>query len=556
MFNEDGKIAVIFNGEIYNHKILRKNLEEKGHKFSSKCDTEVILHGYEEYGEKISSLLEGMFAFVLLDIKKKKLILSRDRIGQKPLYYYHKNGKLIFASEIKAILLDEEVEREIDYQCLSDYLTLRYSQGGKTIFKEIKKLEPGKYIVYEKYGIKIKSYWSLPKFTNKSKPSVTSLDKLISSAIEKRLMSDVPIGVFLSGGLDSSSIVAYLSKFTENIRTFSIGFNHPTDETKYARIIADKFNTKHTEINSSSNILKDLPKVVWHFDEPMADPASLPTYILSKEVSKNVKVVLAGEGGDEVFGGYQALNYIKHLYSIKKIPGIIRKKIMANVLLASSNFFEYPRKQILKLSSEILKESDNPKESYKKMCYFPFEKEKSMIFPDNKKLNFQTNLDLYLNKNRDLKNGAFEYYFKEYLPNDLLMKADKMGMAASLEIRSPYLDIDLVNYSIGLNNRYKQERYLFRKTVGKYLPRIIMKKKKQGFTLPLSKWFSKEEFNSVLSPHFEDLLKRKILEGKELKKIINNPKGFKNDHRLWVLLNFELWNKIYIDSIPHKKIKI
>jgi len=565
MFNENQDIVLVFNGEIYNFPSLRKELEEKGHKFISNSDTEVIIHGYEEYGEAIPNYLEGMFALALYDIKKRKLILARDHIGEKPLYYYFnkKDGKLIFASEIKAILL-ADVKRKINFQCLSDYLSLRYSPDGITMFDGIKKLEPGDYLVYnlsEKGKIKIKKFWNFPEFSSKIKPDTKILDNLIKEAIKKRLMSDVPLGVFLSGGLDSSTLVAYLSKLREaniidKIKTFSIGFNDSTDETKYARIIAEKFNTEHKEIISSKNIFHFLPKVIWHLDEPLADPAILPTYVLSKEVSKYVKVALAGEGGDEVFGGYQAFNYINYLKIIKKFPGFFRKKLASKSLLLISDFFKYPNKQVLKLSSEILEESDDLKKSFRKMCYFPFEEKDKEKILKKKNINFQPVIDTYLAKNKDVKNAALEYYFKELMPNDFLVKADKIGMANALEIRVPYLDLSLIKYSASLDNKYKQNRALFRQTVKKFLPKEIMKKKKQGFTLPISNWFCKKDFNAMLMPHFLDLSKRKIFDDKELKKIILNPTSFRNDHRLWTLLNFELWCKIYLDNIPYEKIKL
>jgi asparagine synthase (glutamine-hydrolysing) len=557
MYNEDKTIVLVFNGEIYNFKILRKELEREGHNFISDSDTEVIIHGYEQYGERIFSLLDGMFALAILDLKNRKLLLARDRIGIKPLYYYHKE-KFIFASEIKSILIDKEVKREINFQCLSDYLTLRYSTGDKTMFNGIKKLEPGKYLVYKNSKIELKDYWKFPKLANKSNPSTKVLDKLIESSIKKRLMADVPIGVFLSGGLDSSTMVAYLSRFNKNIQTFSVGFGDITDETKYARRIADTFNTDHTEMILDKEILSILPKVVWHLDEPMADPANLPTYLLSEKVSQKVKVALSGEGGDEVFGGYHTFNYIKKFLLARKIPGFLRDQVIGNSCLLFSNFFKYPKKQMLKLSSELLKEK-NLKKSYKKLFYFPFdEKDKAKIFPKNssEKIDLSTSFDSYMNESKDLKNNVFLYYFKDWLPNDLLIKADKMGMANSLEIRVPFLDTNLIKYFFGLDNKYKQDRYLFRKTVGKLLPKSILKKKKQGFTLPLSNWVHKKEFLSRLNPHFNDLSKRKIFNEVSYKKIIKNPSHFKNDHKMWVLLNFELWCKIYLDKLNYSKIII
>jgi len=558
MFNEDKTVAVIFNGEIYNFKKIREILVKKGHVFLSNSDTEVIVHGYEDFGEKIFSMLDGKFAIAIWDIKKKKAIIARDRLGVKPLYYYIKGNKFIFASEIKSILLDETVERKINMQCLADYLSLKFSPGEETMFAGIKKLLPGNYMIYENQKISFHKYWQLPEFSTSSIPDPNTFDELMESSIRKRMMSDVPIGVFLSGGLDSSTIVAYLSRMTDNIRTFAIGFNDPTDEFKYASLVAEKFNTQHEEVVSNQDILSFLPKIVWHMDDPMADPASLPTYILSEYVSKDVKVVLAGEGGDEVFGGYQVLNYLNPLKKVLAIPYFVRKNIFSPIALLASDLFKYPNKQILKLGSEMLAEDDLIK-AYRKMFYVPFEeKEKRDILPEEYKDKLKLTTVLYenLNKYPDPRTGAYSYFFKEELPNDLLLKADKMGMAHGLEIRVPFLGYKLVEYSCGLDNKYKQNRYLFRKVVSKMLPRKIMNRKKQGFTMPISNWFPQKDFFARIEPHLEDLSKRKIFDDSFYRKIITNPQGFRNDHRIWTLLNFEMWNKVYLDKISPKKISI
>lgn len=559
MLNENNKIAVVFNGEIYNYKILKENLEKKGHKFQSSSDTEVIIHGYEEYGEKICSLLEGMFAFAIWDVRSKKLLLARDRIGKKPLYYYFKNGKLIFGSEIKSMLLYDEISRKIDSQCLSDYLELRYSPGNRTMFEEIRKIEPGTYLTLCNSKIEVRRHWDLPKLTDKNKPSEEKVDAFIESAVKKRLMSDVPIGVFLSGGLDSSTIVAYMSRFANKINTFSVGFGDNTDETRYARLIAERFSTNHQEIRLDSDILSALPKIVWHFDEPLADPASLPTYFLCGEVSKKVKVALSGEGGDETFGGYDTFNYINKLRMVGNMPKILSRHVAGKSVSAISNLFEYPNKQILKLGSEILKNPSNLEENQKKLFYLPFDKEdKSLLLQDNVKkgINLSAPIEGYLRKTNNPWNNTIEYYFKEWLPNDLLMKVDKMSMAHGLEVRTPFLDSDLIDYFFGLDNKQKINRHLFRKVVSKVLPGEIMRRKKQGFTLPLSNWFLKKEFSDRMMPQLDDLSRRKLFKDEPYRKIVNNPKAFRNDHRMWVLLNLELWNKIYIDNKDYKKIEI
>ena len=560
MFNETESILVIFNGEIYNYLRLKEKLKQEGHKFASNSDTEVIVHGYESYGDNICSMLEGMFAFALWDKKRKRLLIARDRIGKKPIYYYFKNKKLIFASEIKAILLDKEVKRDIDEQNLSNYLTLRYSSNDRTMFKDIKKLEPGRYMIFQDNKIEIKRHYSLPEIKERWPADEKRADELIEKAVKKRLMADVPIGVFLSGGLDSSAIVAYMARLGVKIKTFSIGFNHKTDETAYARIIADKFKTEHYEIKAEEDIIRYLPEVVWHFDEPLADPAALPTFVLAKEVSKKVKVALSGEGGDEVFGGYNPPNTLEFMrkYLFSKLYPLFFKKLSGNILKDLSYLFKYPKKQILLLAADIVK-SENLSEAYKKLFYLPFDdKDKERILAENikNKVDLKTEFDKYLSDENKLFENTYQYYFREWLPNDLLMKADKMSMAHGLEMRNPFLDSDLIEYFSGIRDEHKIKRELFRKVVGKILPDEIMKKKKQGFTLPISDWFTNEKFFDRIKEQFKDLEKRKILNSDELNRIVNNPRGFRNDHKLWVLLNLELWFKIYIDGISYDKIKI
>ncbi|MEK6825879.1 MAG: asparagine synthase (glutamine-hydrolyzing) [Nanoarchaeota archaeon] len=557
MFNEDNTIVIVFNGEIYNFPTLKVALE-KNHIFKSVSDTEVILHGYEEYGAEICSKLKGMFAFALWDMKKKLLLLARDQIGEKPLYYIQEGKNLLFASEIKSILASEDVVPQIDPQSLSDYLSLRFVPDDKTIFKGIKKLLPGHYLVHQAGKITVKKYWDIPSFSSISNPDARLLDKNIEKVIQEKLMADVPIGVFLSGGLDSSTIVAYLSKKVSNLQTFSIGFKDKTDETKYAEIVSKKFGTTHHEVYSDSDAsLNDLPSVVWHFDEPMADPASLPLYRLSKYVSKKVKVALSGDGGDEVFGGYTPPNVLPKIQKAFKLPHSARKSL-ATLIRPLSSLTTYPHKQMFQLASDLLK-SKHLSEGYKKLFYLPFEpleKEQLLVSAYKNKVKLSTVFDKLLSNEKRLYEGTYKYYLKEWLPHDLLMKTDKMGMAHGLEIRAPFLDLNLVNYSLGLPPKYKKERALFRKVVTHILPREIMKRKKQGFTLPLSRWFTRKEFLDRAKTHFEDLSKRGFFDEPHYQKIINNPQQFKNDHKLWVLLNLEIWCKLYIDRQPLKKINL
>lgn len=550
MFNEKKSVAVVFNGEIWNYKKLKALLESKGHTFKSGSDTEVIVHGYEEYGAEICSYLDGMFAFALWDTKKQSLLLARDRQGKKPLYYSVEKKGIIFSSEIKSLLA--HVKPEINEHCLAQYLTLRFSPHQITMFKNVLKLAPGTYALFSQNRLTIKPYYTLPAFTVRNKPDAEKADTLISTAVEKRLIADVPLGVFLSGGLDSSALVAYLARFRKNIHTFSATFDSSVDESKYARIIARQFNTAHREIKISSDMLSYLPEVIYHFDEPLADPAALPTYLLCKEVSKDVKVVLSGEGGDEVFGGYDNFNYIPMLKRIHRIPFFLRKYVASPVVRLFASLHTYPRKQMLFAASEILSKRSLA-ESFKEMFYFPFNADERKKLLNGSEMDA---FDVLMRSSASIEEATQKYYFKEWLPNDLLMKADKMAMAHGLEIRTPFLDKDLIDYFTGLPYAARHKRKLFRQVVSKMLPAKIMRKKKQGFTLPLVEWLGKPEIRARIAPFIARLKKRGIFEESYLDSLLRDPTAFKNEHKLWVLLNFEIWCEIYLDKVPYRSIRI
>ena len=548
MSSSDNNLVITFNGEIYNFKGLKKDLIKKGHKFNSESDTEVIIKGYEEYGENICSKLDGMFAFVIWDKKNKDLFLARDKFGKKPLYYSIQKENIIFASEIKA-LLKAGVQNKVDKNMLLDTIMCRFSPGKDTVFSEIKKLPPSSFAVFSQGKIKISSYYSLPNISEKINPKIEEVDNLIDGAVQKRLVSDVPVGVLLSGGLDSSAIVSYMSRVTDKIKTFSVGFKEGIDESKYARVVSEHFQTDHKEIILDGEILSYLPKVVWHMDEPLSDPASLPTYLLAREVSKHVKVALSGEGGDEVFGGYDTVNRLSFVEKVNKIPRPL-KNISSHILKGMSTFYKYPKKQIYNFGADLLNSKEIEK-AYKKLYYFPFNSNEIKYFVGVQRPDL---LDKYLEKN--LYKTSINFYFKEWLPNDLLMKVDKMSMAHGLEVRAPFLDKDLIKYFFEIPLKYKTNKFLFRKTISKQLPKVILNRKKQGFSLPISTWFTNKDFFNRVNPHIEDLKERDIFNKSKLDSLISKPTTYRNDHKLWTLLNVELWHKLYIDNITLEKVEV
>ena len=553
MSNENEKIWISFNGEIYNYKNLKKDLENKGHKFKSETDTEIIIHGYEEYGiDRILELLDGIFAFALYDSSKKELFLVRDRIGIKPLYYFKNNEKIIFASEIKSILEDEEIKRKINLEALYNYLGLKYSPAPLTFFSDIYCLEPGKYL---KINLKTldaekKEYYKLDidyiRNYNEKR-----LFELLKNTVKKELIADVDVGVFLSGGLDSSTLTALASINSEKrIKTFSVGFNEPDDELKYAELISRKYDTEHTsKIVSYDNVLKMLYKINWHLDQPISDPACVPTYLIAEVAAKKVKSVLAGDGGDEMFGGYRRINDTKYLPLISKLSrNLVLKKAAPLFLKSSSRLIsDINNKKLLLFISDFLKQGGKAEELYEKLLYLSFEdKEKNEIFNKKPELNIKLPSDFFDGK--ELRKKAELFDLKYWLPDQLLAKTDKLGMAHGLEIRVPYLNKDILDFSTKMHYKLKTNRYLFKKSVKNILPEKILKRKKQGFKVPIYRWLNNKEFLSSIRETWDSLARRNYFNKKVLENIYKNPDKFKNDHKIWSLLNFEIWHQIYIDK--------
>ena len=432
IFNENRTLVLFFNGEIYNFKELRIELENKGHVFYTDTDTEVVVHSYEEYGENCLNYFNGMFAFVIYDTKKKELFIARDRLGIKPLYYFNNGKTFIFASEMKAILEYSEIDREVDNDILDVYFSFRYCPTEQTILKNIFKLMPGHYLTYNSNGISIKQYWDL-NFNPTNKP----LDyykkqflKLFDESVKYKMISDVPVGALLSGGIDSSSIVAMMDKnTTDEFNTYTIGFkDDPNNEFNDARLISEKFSTKHHEYTIDSSYIKYLPKIVWHLDEPLADPTAIPNYVLAEKASKQVKVLINGDGADETFGGYEQYRLMSAMH---KLPKFVRKSsaIITNVLpkepffLKAKNFFD----------------SDEP-ESFLNISSVFSQEEKKLLLK-----NPLTNEPLKIikrnfNKQKGLINKMLYNDIKTFLPDNMLTKYDKITMAKSVEGRVPFCD--------------------------------------------------------------------------------------------------------------------
>ncbi|MFH1337338.1 MAG: asparagine synthase (glutamine-hydrolyzing) [Nanoarchaeota archaeon] len=534
IYNENKDIVLVFNGEIYNFQKLREELHQLGHNFSTDGDGEVIVHLYEQYGEECVTKLNGMFAFAIWDARKKKLFIARDRLGIKPLYYTQIGNRFLFGSEIKSILQYRGYKPDTDRNALSDYLTFRYVPGPLTMFKNIFKLLPCHTLTYQDGKVETKKYWYFAfNSTNKSEDFyVKTLKNLLEDSIKSRLISEVPLGAYLSGGLDSSFVVGLMSKISqEPINTFTVTFDDiEFNEAPYAKSIAEHFNTNHRSLEVKQKSINILPKVIYHMDEPVSDPATIPTYMMAELTKKHVTVVLTGEGSDELFGGYPQYR-----------AAMIDKKL--------GPF----RKIIPKLTkNDLMKRFD---QDYTDWISIFTEKEKQELLKEKPEKN-----NTVIQRPYDL-NQLLYFDIKQWLPDDLLTKIDKTTMAHSVEARVPFLDHIMVEFAGTVPPKYKtgmrQEKIIIRKAMQGIVPKETINRKKQGFHVPIEKWFQgelKEVAQNMLSESVIE--KRGYFQYPYVKSLLNkfdsSPKYY--SRQLWNLFNLELWHRIFIDQEKQKKI--
>lgn len=554
--NEDESIWVIQNGEIYNYRELRRESESKGHVYKTNSDTEVIVHLYEEYGEDFVKKLNGMFSLAIWDEKLEKLILARDRIGIKPLFYFFDGHKFVFASEIKAILRDRSIKREIDMEAFNYYLSYKFVPAPLSMFNDIAKLLPGHMLVLERGKIKINQYWDF-EYDETSESRNTYLERfheVLRESIQRQLISDVPLGVFLSGGIDSSVLLVIMSELVDApIKTFSVTFEDEyCDESRYVRMVADQFRTDHHELIVKPDAIDILPKLIWHLDEPLGDSCVLPMYYLSKFTREYVTVALSGDGGDELFAGYDRYRREKFISIFCRIPKWIQRSILGPATI----FPQLERKAKLIDKSLAL--------SLEKRYKFWMEnisEETKYGLINNNSSNIDSS-DIVLNhfKECDVTENLKKMLYvdlKSYLPDDLLFKVDRMSMANSLEVRVPFLDEKVVEFSASLPTKLKlkgfattKTKYLLRKYLRKHLPADIHKRKKQGFNLPVDSWFRGE----LKSFAYEVLLdsgtnRSGIFNTNGLELFLKQHQdGENHGEAIWALIAFELWRRQYIDA--------
>lgn len=566
MSNEDKTIWIVFNGEIYNFQELRRILQNKGHKFTSHSDTEVIIHLYEEEGIECVKKLRGMFALGIWDRNNKTLLLARDRFGKKPLLYSFSGGVFSFASEFNALFACVNIPKEINLRAIPDYMTFGYIPAPESIYSNVYKLLPGHILILKHKEVKIQRYWQLEykKKNNISfQEAVETTEELLREAVKIRLYSDVPLGVFLSGGIDSSTVVGMMARLNpaNKIKTFSIGFDDKDfDELKYARIVARQFNTEHHEFIVKPNALEVLPELVERYGEPYADSSCIPTYYVAKETRQYVTVALNGDGADELFSGYERYKafYLSNLYN--RLPRFFRKRFIElpiNLMPTNPDGRTY-----INLLKRFLRGTKLPSsDRYLHWIAF-FDEElqqnlytKSFLASVPEIIPAKSLLPYFTASNRhEILDDILCLDTNTYLPNDLLVKMDIATMANSLEARSPFLDHRLAEFVASLRADFKMrhfiKKFLLKRVIKDFIPKENINRPKMGFGLPVGKWFRHE---------LKGLLTDTLLSGKSLSRGYFNPDFIKSliarhleakadyTQQLWCLLMLELWHRRYID---------
>jgi asparagine synthase (glutamine-hydrolysing) len=566
--NEEQNIFIVFNGEIYNYQVLQKQMVERGHKLRTLSDTEVIIHLYEEYGDDCVKHLDGMFAFALYDERPSstgpRLLIGRDCLGKKPLYYVDKAGALIFGSEIKPVLQDPRVSRELDEEALHHYLSLMMIPAPLSIFEDVRKLPPGHLLTCDAAGVCVQRYWNYLEHVNSENISeqeaLLEIRRLLFAAVEKRLIAEVPLGAFLSGGLDSTAVVAVMSRLKkEPVKTFSIGFEGPEshNELPFARAAARYCRTDHNEIFVKPNIIELLPELTHYADEPFAISSSIPTYLLAKAARQQVTVILTGDGGDEVFGGYPYYIYERWAATYRKISPALDK-----ILLRFLSLFGGRKNSIGRMSQRASRLIANSRRGLgeRRLGWASGldELDKQKLYARPRRAGIYQTTGSFL---QGLISGKHDRLPPEvqqncldillWLPDEMLTKVDRMTMGASIEARCPLLDRNLVEYLAGLSFTRKvpgwrtaNSKHLLRKAVSDLLPADLLQRRKQGFNVPLNSWFrngAEKYLKSTLSP--ERIKRRQVFNPDEVQRLLGKHQaGMINaSNPLYALLVFEVW---------------
>jgi asparagine synthase (glutamine-hydrolysing) len=573
--NDRQDCSIVFNGEIYNFQELRKELEGKGYRFKTRSDTEVVLRAYEEWGDDCLNRLRGMFALAIYDSRPAKnganemlkgrprLLLARDRVGKKPLYYYRDEDRMIFGSEIKAILAHPSVKAQVRRSMLPLYLSYGYVPAPYTFFENISELPPAHRLVVENGEVTVDRYWE-PAPQKVADPAllekqyVERLRELFEEAVRVRLVSDVPLGAFLSGGVDSAAVVAFMTRIMKQpVKTFAIGFaDDPSfNELEYARVVANHFQSEHHEFLVNPDAIDLLPKLVWHYDQPFADSSAIPSFLVAQITREHVKVALTGDGGDELFAGYERFAAARLAENYQRMPHLLQNSVkqLLGIMPEATTYRSFVRRARRFVDSAAL---PLPERYLNWVGIFSSSQINELLtdaIESDPVSHFQTYFDS--SHDSDLIGQLLTVNIKSYLPGDLLVKTDRMTMANSLEARCPFLDHQLLEFSCTIPSELKLKRmttkYILKRALRDIVPQEIIDRKKHGFGVPVGRWF-RTSLNTylrdtLLSP---EALARGYFHGSAVRRLIGEHESGKRDHghRLWALLSLEVWHRVFIDQ--------
>jgi asparagine synthase (glutamine-hydrolysing) len=557
--NEDGTVWIVFNGEIYNFRVLRAELEGRGHRFATSTDTEVIVHAWEEWGTDAVRRLRGMFGLALWDTRSRQLLLARDRVGIKPLYYSLVAGRLRFGSELKSLLCHPDQPRDIDVDALDHYLSFLYTPRETSVFKDVCKLPPGHLLTWQDGRVHVQPYWkpaASEPFAGTEADAREQLEAVLADAVSSHLVSDVPIGAFLSGGVDSSIVVALMARLSgDRVKTFSIGFDEPAfDELAHARRVAEHYGTDHHEFIVRPDAIGILDDIIGHFDEPFADSSAIPTWYVSEVARRHVTVVLSGDGGDELFGGYD--RYLPHPHvvafdryapqGLRRVAGIAAATLPHGV--RGKNFLRHVGRSERGRYLDAIR-------------YFSADEKPSLLAADVRAalggVDPETRLARHFERYAALPwpSQMMRFDLETYLPDDVLTKVDRMSMAHSIESRVPLLDNEVIDFATSLPSSMKiangRRKHILKEVGSGLLPPGLVDRQKQGFGVPLGIWFRgglRELFaDTLLSPAS---LQRGYFEPRFVTRLVNEHLSGRRDHtlRLWQLVVFDRWHRQYVDG--------
>jgi asparagine synthase (glutamine-hydrolysing) len=566
IFNEDRSIVVVLNGEIYNFQQLREGLRERGHTFTTEGDTEVIVHLYEEEGRDCVRLLHGMFAFALWDANRRQLLLARDRVGKKPLFYAADSRRLTFASELAALMQDPEIPRDIDYAALDCYYAYGFVPAPWSAFTAARKLPPASTLTFGGDGISIERYWRLDFSRKRVFASTEALHEetraQIETAVRRRLISDVPLGAFLSGGIDSSAVVAAMAHASPNVKTFSIGFEEEQfNELRYARQIAERFSTEHHEFVVKPSAIEILPRLVRHYGEPFADSSAIPSFYLSELARSHVTVALNGDGGDESFGGYNRYAAAALGARLSLLPDGLRRSIGAlSARIPADGEPASARNRLKRLAGSLAQSAPDRYALY--LTCFDAVRRRQVYTPEfAAQAGGSRALDVFrsawLGDVHDPIDAAMAADIETFLPGDLLVKMDIATMAYGLEARSPFLDHELMEFAAalpaGVKIRGREKKLVLRAALAEWIPDELLNRPKQGFGVPLARWF-RDELRTFTREILLDPVatSRNYFRTSQVEALLDRHADGREDlsAQIWTLLFSELWHRQFVDAMP------